>query len=544
MKLRSLPTLALVLLSTGCTDSTPVEPSLVAPDAAASTSRADGFPIVYVRSGGAPSEAGAPVVDNFADAVARVAPGGTIRVFDGTYLVEGVQIDKPLTIEPERGARAVIRNEELDGNPSTSAGFVVDGVESGEVVFRGLAFQNVRQFVSVFASRHYDQVLVENCTFATTGHVGGVFGGVSSVPSAKVTVRSSSFTGGSLGVFASGARMDVLNSTFDDHTFSGIQIQQGSSGRVEGNTVTRCGNFGCIRIHNPAGVEVVGNRVENERPRTVQFGIRVFAWEDGTSALVRDNHVVGTGGSGEEHGFEFGIEVSRANVVVAGNRVGGARHGIQFGQVGQGRIEGNTVDPCGSWNCIGVAGGGQDIRITKNELISHLERQTFFGILAEWPAGSGSLAITDNRIAGAAAPSDPRNPSTYELEIGIQIGAWHPGKTGLPQGVPAEVSRNLIQYSAVGVRAFHGGVITGTDNRFDTIFGEVLGAHDLAINGIQRSDILGYVYPLGLSAGGILDVTCNWWGTADGPRNAGSLPEEAYTPWAAEPIANTSVTCG
>src|SRR5207245_6477192 len=66
---------------------------------------------------------------------------------------------------------------------------------------------------------------------------------------AKVLVTNSSFTGGFAGVFADGApRFDTFNSTFSNFSFSGIQYQGGSGGRIEGNTVSDCGSAGCIRV--------------------------------------------------------------------------------------------------------------------------------------------------------------------------------------------------------------------------------------------------------------------------------------------------------
>ena len=55
--------------------------------------------IVVPRGGGADADKGGITVDNIADAVALVQPGGTIRVVRGRYVTEDVLIDKPLTIE-------------------------------------------------------------------------------------------------------------------------------------------------------------------------------------------------------------------------------------------------------------------------------------------------------------------------------------------------------------------------------------------------------------------------------------------------------------
>lgn len=531
---------ALVLLTAACGD----QPQLLAPPAEPSLAAGpkDGFRVVRVKPDfRKPAGTPGPVVGNFPDAIANVAPGGRIEVEAGTYVVEDVRVDKPVTIEPVEGARPLIRNE------SGQYSLFVEGVPSGTVTLRGLAFETVSTARSdgiVGAYGEYDQVVIEESTFRASGEgERGVFAGASTVPGARVTVRGSTFEGGHLGVFAANARMDVSGSEFAEHTFSGIQYQQGASGRIEGNTSERCGPFGCIRVHQPAGVEVIGNRVSNEHGRQVDFGIR--AWNGGR-VVIRDNDVVGTGGSGREeadHAFKVGIVAQGLEeAVVADNRVAGGNRGIDFWGVARGSIRDNLVDPCGAWSCVAVE-GGEEIVVAGNTLRSHLDRRTFFAILAAWPHDAGRLAITDNRIEGVGAPADPADQASYPLQIAFQAGAWYPedqteGALPQPRGVPVEFSRNRVVNAEVGVRAFHGGVVYGTDNRFDTLWGEALGAHDYGVNRIQRSDFVNYRQAFATSAGGEMEVTCNWWGTAEGPQGEWMPSGVTFAPWATGPIAN------
>ena len=124
-------------------------------------------------------------------------------------------------------------------------------------------------------------------------------------------MTNSSFTGGLVGVFASGdmdasgnvlpgaPHFDVLNSTFREFSFSGIQHQVGSNGLISGNAVSACGVNGCIRTVLDGQVEVSGNSVTVEADRTVntahlRFGI--FASNvAGGAHVITGNTVTGVG---------------------------------------------------------------------------------------------------------------------------------------------------------------------------------------------------------------------------------------------------------
>lgn len=511
----------------------------------------NGFAIVRVKAT-APTapQAQAPVVNNLADAVARVAAGGTILVDAGTWEAADIIIDKSLTVEPaQAGERPVIRN-------SATFAFRVTGGDA--VTFRGLAFDVGQNHSAINATGGYGNLVVDGAAFTVTTGTTGVFAGSSTASNAKVTVTNSTFEGGALGVFFAGARADTRNNTFDNHSFGGIQYQGGASGTIEGNSSTRCGTNGCIRVQNPNGVVIAGNTVHNEHPRNVQSGIIAFGGGDVT---VEDNVVLGAGGAGREaagHPLRFGIQVNSApntpmEATVLRNRVGGAYQGITLNTVHRGRVEENRVDPCGAWSCITVNGGqssGANVQVRRNTVRSVLDRRTFFAVQSNWAANSGVLSVTDNDVAGATAPGNAGDPATYALDIGFQNGTWFPGgQEGIPLGAPVEFSRNRIANAAVGVRAFHGGVIEGRDNVFTRIYGEVFGAHDRGINRLQFNDVNGYHRALAMSGSdvggaahnGTLEVRCNYWG-GGAPVNTWPAPEDSYTPYATSPIAGTGAT--
>ena len=528
--------LVLSVILAGCAES-PRPTGPLEPDAPLyAGGPANGFPVVTVRAD-APAQAQGALVNNLADAVARVAPGGTITVQAGTYAAEDVLIERPVTIEAQSSAtRPIVRS-------SGDAAFLIDGVAAGTVLIRGLRFE-VGGRGGVSAMGTYDQVRVEDCVFQLAAEsTAGVFGGPSNVAAATLAVLNSSFRGGAIGVFAARAPLvDVRDSHFADHSFSGIQYQDGSAGRIQGNTAERCGPNGCIRVHAPRGVEIVGNQVRNEMAREVAFGIRAFA---GGTIRIAENEVVGLGGDA----FGVGIEVRGTAAKVLGNRVGGATQGIQFWRVPVGEIARNVVEPCGAISCINIREGGGNLLVTANTLRSVPGRKTPGAILTDWPAGSGSLVITDNDIAGVGAPSNPNDPRTYPIRFAFQNIGWGAfGTEGVARGEPVEFSRNRISNAELGVRAERGGVVVGRDNTFITVY-NVLSATDRGINRLRFNDVDGYVVSLRIAGSpvadaphvGTLEVTCNYWGGGP-PQDTGTIPASAYTPWATSPIANTGAS--
>jgi hypothetical protein len=392
---------------------------------------------------------------SFGDALAAVPPGGKIELCSGTFTADNVEVTKPVTIEaaPDAATPPVIQTS-IDGG----IGFAIDAVASGTVAFRRLSFTSSANGVtSIAAFTTYDQVAVDNATFTLDPNASGVFAGLSTVGGAKVVVTNSSFTGGQSGVFASGnldesgqpilataPHLDVLNSTFHDFTFSGIQYQVGASGRISGNTVTACGFAGCIRSRSDNQIEISGNAV--------------------------------------------------------------------------------TVD----------AG-----RITFNRHIG-------WGIAADGVVGSSHL-IVGNAITGVGGGGDPSNPASYAIQFaGIGLGRIRvdPFNT-LPQFGNAMVSGNTIVNADTGLSA-HDALITGTDN---VITGTLVAIAGVSVTtttslSLNRSDVTSYVVPM--AGDGLVDLTCNWWGTDAGPQNVPlGLATGVFTPFATVPIANnTGVTCG
>ena len=390
---------------------------------------------------------------NFPDALAAVPPGGKIELCSGTFTADNVEITKPVTIE---AATDAVTPPVIQTNVDGANGFAIDAVRSGTVAFRRLSFTSTGTGVtSIAAFTTYDQVTVDTSTFTLGPGSQGVFGGSSTVTGAKVVVMNSSFTGGDLGVYASGdgdevgnpivataPHFDVLNSRFHDFTFSGIQYQVGASGRISGNTVGACGSNGCIRSRFDNQIEISGNAV--------------------------------------------------------------------------------TVDAD---------------RITFN-------RHIRWGIAADVTVG-GSLLIVGNTVTGVGGGGDPSNPASYAIQFaGIGLGQISPGGTIVMLG-DATVSRNIIVNADTGLSA-HDALITGTDN---VITGTLVGIAGVSVTtttsvSLNRSDVTSYVIPI--AGDGLVDLTCNWWGTDAGPLNVPvGVLATVFTPFATTPIANNAgVTCG
>ena len=390
---------------------------------------------------------------NFPDALAAVPPGGKIELCSGTFTADSVEITKPVTIE---AATDAVTPPVIQTNVDGANGFAIDAVRSGTVAFRRLSFTSTGTGVtSIAAFTTYDQVTVDTSTFTLGPGSQGVFGGSSTVTGAKVVVMNSSFTGGDLGVYASGdgdevgnpivataPHFDVLNSRFHDFTFSGIQYQVGASGRISGNTVGACGSNGCIRSRFDNQIEISGNAV--------------------------------------------------------------------------------TVDAD---------------RITFN-------RHIRWGIAADVTVG-GSLLVVGNTVTGVGGGGDPSNPASYAIQFaGIGLGQISPGGTIVMLG-DATVSRNIIVNADTGLSA-HDALITGTDN---VITGTLVGIAGVSVTtttsvSLNRSDVTSYVIPI--AGDGLVDLTCNWWGTDAGPLNVPvGVLATVFTPFATTPIANNAgVTCG
>lgn len=219
-----------------------------------------------------------------ADAVAATSPGGTTYICNGTYVVDDLALNKPITLRSFPGGEVTLQQ-----SPASITSIIrIDGVSSGTVRVTGLRFEPT--WVGVWAEGEYDQVVADSNTYATLeGGVAGIYASVSSVTGAKTTVNRSSFSGGDVGTFAHNAVMDVLNSTFDGQGFSGIQHQQFARGLVQYNTLNNCGQQGCIRSRFTTSMQILDNDMSATPSSRIRFGIIA----DTGAVVIQRNDVIG-----------------------------------------------------------------------------------------------------------------------------------------------------------------------------------------------------------------------------------------------------------
>lgn len=420
--------LAAAALAAAC-DAPPTAPAPLAPEAGITSARtdapglADGHPVVILSERGGPPSGSAPVTDDFGEAMELVAPGGRVLVRPGSYVTHGRTIDQPVTIRGIGGGEPV-----LDGTGACWA-LDVSRVPEGLVHVRGVRV--VAGFCGGIAvSNEYDEVLVEEATFAGAGSGIAVNNGV--VAGRRVTVRRSDFVG--------------------DHA--------------------------SITADPDAGVVTVEDNVMSGRGTSISFA-------GGVSGRIADNLLTGCGPGGSA-------------CIAAGGFV------FRPGAAGAVDVVGNTIE-------VELAG------------------QLPSGMLI----GDGDHRILDNVIRGIGRdPSAPTPEERFPLTLaGIEV----------VDGATAEVSGNRVENAFIGLQFGHPVTVHGLDNIVSDVDTGIQSFPDSEIE-IHSSDITDY--RMALAAGGPAsqqDLTCNWWGDASGPANAGGDPA-IYTPWATQPVAGTSTT--
>lgn len=195
-------------------------------------------------------------------------------------------------------------------------------------------------------------------------------------------------------------------------------------------------------------------------------------------------------------------------------------------------VVGNTVDGCGGheW-CLFLASFGDPIHLEVHDNRIETRRQVHNPIVVI--GGGGTATITGNVVRGtdpAGHPLDPHDPEVLQGS-GIDLSSL----------ASVDVSGNTITNLYQGVM-FGNAVTTatGSDNVIDNV---VSGLMSFAGPNFvfRRNDITNYE-----RAANVLnrhaDLTCNWWGSADGPVNLGTPSRTVYTPWATAPIAGTGAT--
>jgi hypothetical protein len=508
----------MVVVAIGCTDPSGVQPPRDGDPSLAVAHAGSLSPLVFViQSSQLANHSDAPVVPDLGAAMLRVAPGGTIRIFDGTFVTQEVSIDRPVTIEAATGAQPTL-------DASGALHILNVATPHGEVLLRDLRFVGAldaavnTETLDPSKSLSYDQLRLDRIS-VEVGDDGGVHRniGLNIVPSpttaAQVVVRQSRFAGGQAGVVAigAGALLTVLSSSFGPHAFDAVQFEFGAIGRAESNTLAQCGSGGCIRASLSGNVSIVNNSIS-------------FTRSLGSDRAVHARPLAG------------------ATVVVDGNQItdtrvpNGSPAGVPYGIAGSGDgnllIRNNSIDGLNGVSVI----SGASIQILGNTIRGRRADQLEDGITVNTdPALPHRIVVSFNTIVGTDTPSDPADPNAYTFaDGGIEIDAV-PVSGGTPIRQVAQINGNSIRNALRGITAFAGASIQGTDNVISTAyFG--LTSYTGSSNAITRSDILDYRFAT--DGDGILSIRCNWWGAVTGPHDLTSTGPTTYAPWASGPIAH------
>lgn len=432
--MRRLLSLALLLPLAACSErrSDPVAPGSAGEISA--SHHQTGFPLVIVRQGpgtAQSTQAGAPVVDNIADALERVATDGTIRVHPGTYPTS-VGIHRPVTIVGNGIGPTLVP---ADPSAEFTAGLTV--VADGNTTIRNLRFEGYTEAIQIGESPGtdpYDLVAIDGVHIQVPdGFNSGVtaFGPAHEADGRRIEVRNSTIIGGWRGLHVQEDVPDfhAIGNTFSGQTFelaSAIGFSSGASGRIEGNSLTRCDE--CVNVgggdRTRGVVEIVGNHVTIDFDDHPTNDVIVAA---GAFVEIAGNLVEGVGGTREPN--------DQATWPIRS-------HAIHVGSAGQAEIRGNTVT--GAFFAYGV---GPSV---------------------------GTVQGLDN------------------VADGVQTG--------------------FLSFFTEGKVTF------------------------------QSSDFTNYQVPLHIDDITGFDLTCNWWGSTDGPQGAVAPDPSVYTPWATAPVAGTSTT--
>ena len=506
---------------------------------------------------------GLPFVPTVDQAVSTIPVTGNVLVSDGTHSVEGVVVDRPMTISGE-GSGAVLQTSVEDGALN------VDGVSQGTVRIEGLTFDfatptphavSGRTTYAVRASGTYDQVEVRNSTFNIDPAArGSIVAGGSTEPGANLMVDDNTFNGGVFGVALVDVSGDVTNSRFYGPTI-GVSLSNPvtpGGGTVQFNQFFSCGSR-CVRPTNNAAVNVLDNTFDvcgtlrcvsvggaaHVEIRRNNFAAPVLTGDaapdpnnivgffQASTGVIDDNDFLGCA-------YFNCVGLFTADVVVTNNRfthvAGQTEHPysaiVTIEETPGGLVDGNTLHSCGV-QCYQVLDGA-NVTI-RNETITVPEGHgTMFVLLAaknnDWTGGLNTVLYEDNVMTGSGVPSNPLDETTYPSQVGLE--AFQGNVT---------MNRNSFTNVGTGVVVSDGSSLTGRDNTLDGMATAFIG-HDPATVDFRFNDFTNFA---GAEIWGSLtsgDLTCNWWDNVLGPQSVTGPPPSVYTPFATAAIANTAAT--
>ncbi len=285
--------------------------------------------------------------ESLRDVIDAAPAGGTVFVCDGTWNIDSVVVNKPLTLRSQHPGGATLGDSDplrvLQGGRPALA---IDGVASGLVRIADLGFLMGGR--AIIMAGTYDRVEIDSARFygrdSTTSL--GIEAFASTVPTARVDVTNSHFEAMGIGVFpVRNVEFNTRSSTFERFLIAGVDYSgsgtQNSHGRIEDNIFRSCRQLGCIRVVQ-GGRDVVIARNRLEANASVGAIAAIFVQRgagqtDRVPLIVEDNEIIGaatTGNPSDTTGWSLAAGIRISDVpsvvnVVRRNRIGGAYAGIR-----------------------------------------------------------------------------------------------------------------------------------------------------------------------------------------------------------------------
>jgi hypothetical protein len=237
---------------------------------------------------------------------------------------------------------------------------------------------------------------------------------------------------------------------------------------------------------------------------------------------------------------QFSEDISDSEVV-------GFFHHVVMYSGSTGRVSDNLFDGCGHGQCVTVINRSV-VEVSDNEFRIYEDQNTRFVIVGSDGTGGQDpygreveVTVIDNVIMGIGGnPEDnPENPDAYAIKLGGLL---------IENLGRMEAHGNTIVNANMGISVLNGGILYGgQDNRIDQVRAAVA-AYDFIGLGessatLKSNDFTNYV--IAMDTGNLdsnSDLTCNWWGSVNGPHNPEGIQPAVYAPWATEPVAGSSIT--
>lgn len=222
------------------------------------------------------------------------------------------------------------------------------------------------------------------------------------------------------------------------------------------------------------------------------------------------------------------------------------RPGTPAPSVSFGRTEHNTFTNCSIHGCIRVVGPAhpsKEVIIAHNVMTRpHGPTQAATIVVArsapDVAAPRAHVIIEHNRATGAVIG----NAASSHEQAWWSVGSFV-NNLGGPRGSSVIVRHNRVTDYYVGISA--SAPVTAHDNYFMSGHRAIMQWNTAVAVDFQRNDVYFEMSMWRIAGGGhIGNYRCNWWGSTAGPPSPTvTFPASSYTPWAAEPIAGTSVAC-